>query len=90
MCNRQTWINQSYQIIPAKSFLPNQSCQIKFGKINPSPSKSNVGPHSSFPTLVVDTQQVPLATQHVLIGKSEKYDSLSNEQHVRTTLKYKK
>ena len=82
-----------------KSILPYQSCQLNFANSNWARSTqvpanlarlNNVGLHSSFSTLVVDTQQVPLSTYHVPLAKSEKYDSLSNEQHVLTNLKHKK
>ena len=68
-----------------KSILPNQSCQINLGEIVQLPGNlarlTNVGLHSSISTLVVHTHQVPLA-------KCEEKDSLSNEQHVLTILKY--
>ena len=51
---------------------------------------TNVGIHSSISTLVVHTHQVPLSTHQVPLTKNEKKDSLSNEQHVLTILKYKK
>ena len=84
-----------------KSILPNQSCQIKFSRSTQVPANlarlTSVGLHSSFSTLVVHTHQVPLATHQVplatnqvQLAKSEKWDSLSNEQHVLTILKCKK
>ena len=85
--------NQSCQKI-----LPKKSCQINLAKSNLAKSTqvpanlarlTNVGLHSSFSTLVVHTQQVPLATHKVPLVKSEKWDSLSNEQHVLTVLKIK-
>ena len=83
--------NQSCQINLAKSILPNQSCQSILARSTQVPASlarlTNVGLHSSFSTLVVHTNQVPVATHQVPLVKSEKKDSLSNEQHVLTILK---
>ena len=81
------------------SILPNQSCQINLTKSIVARSSevlrnlarlTNVGLHSSFSKLVVHPHQVPLATHQVPLSKSKEKDSSSNEQHVLTSLKYKK
>ena len=75
------------------SIFPNQSCQIKFGKINPRPSKFGKIDQCGTSQFIfyIGGTYTPSPTCHTPSPTCQKreIDSLSNEQHVLTSLKYK-